>query len=453
MIQSPTNSFVDFNGDNVDCKGREQDVALPVYDNFGIKFQFNVTDELLPTNTMFYAGVCADGELVHDPNYAVVPICIRKKFMTNIGPLLDSHFPLLVGNYDPGNQIPEGTYDKQSFLQAINSFYETDIPDLDFITCCGDNYPVIEDIVVFLNGTGIARSLSLNTYYASAYVDFPANSMTGIIAPEECFRYCILNNTKTVIASSNLFKRITDPCLTTVFTYYNEENGFDFKYVSYVDGSTVKFTENQIRLFTYFNKPKPDITENVLRVSSNKHKRLSTVVNKVWHGNVSYMSGEQHYKYAIMLKHDYLYVQHPNKNIDGFMTQEGTYEIEYPDMNLYPVAPASYDIIEDSKTTVNNNCGFNCGVEIITDCSGGGVTPPAGEKYHIEFSTPSAQMPIGGTSFQDNALKGKQNIQFTREGLEQYSMGDNYYSFNSATGTVTFFPAAYNGERFSIWEI
>lgn len=452
MIGSPINSFVDFNTPNTDCLGDERDVALPVYDNFGIKFQIKISDASILVGDPIYAAACSEEcELVYDPNYEVISTCPRYKFVTNDGPLVESNFPLLVGNYAPAPgqpQVPEGLYNQQEFLDIIAQTYETDLPGLDFYNCC--EIPEITGIVVFLEGAGSAKNLDLNVYFGYGYVNFPTTNLDGYILPNECFRYCILNEEKAVINCSNLFYRITDPCYTTVFNYYNEENAYDFKYVVYDDSGTDRITENQIRLFVTLQKPEHLIEENVFRRSDKVQQRLSTLIEKEWQADTSYFSSDQHDKLVAMLKHDYLNVKYDSQNIDRRMTQIGAIDKVFPDINNPVTYPAQFKIRDYARSYTNNNCGFNCGVELVEECEGGGVTPECPDKFSIEFT-----MSEGQETYQNDNLIGltADQMEIYREGLLQYTTGINYYSTDPLTGTITFVPVGYGGERIAIVEI
>lgn len=456
-IRSPYNSFVDFNTDIVDCSGNTKQASLPAIDNFGIKFQIKVEDELIAAGTTLYAAVCSvECETIYDPDYEVIPICPRYKFIGSGGhELSDDDFPLSVGNYAPVGgqpQIPEGSYTKAEFLAVLSEYYEYILPGLDFIDCC--DVPTITDIVVFYNGVGLAQSIDLNIYYGYGYVDFPATDITGIVSVGECFRYCILNSGGDVLQCSNLFYRETKECYTSVITYYNEENGYDFKYVTYDDNGTTKLTENEIRLPFYLRRPGFPVTENIFRQSNGVKKRTSTVIEKTWSGVVGYLSDKQHEKLVIALKHDIVNVENEFSGVNQRMTQEGEYTIIWPDDNVNnTVNPAEFTITDYSQNNVNNNCGFECGVEVIEECEGGGVTPACPDKYSVEF-----EMAEGQTEYQDDNLVGlsESQIEVYREGLIQYTTGGNYYSMNATTGTVTFVPAGYGGppaERIAIIEI
>lgn len=450
-IASPINSFVDFNDPEIDCYGNDQAAALPVFDNFGIKFQIKVIDELLPTTTVFKAAVCALNcdNVVYNPGYEVIPICSRYVFGINGAVIEDSNYPITIGNYAPGPgqpQLPEGTYSKQQLIDLIEQYYGYALPGFDYYSCC--DAPTISGIVIFFNGGGLAQILSLNQYYGYGYVNFPAEDMDAYIAVGECFRYCILDESDEVIKCSNIFNRIGDECLTTVFTYYNEENAYDFRYVVYDDNGVDRITENTVRLWVAFDRPRHLVEEEVFRRSDRKQQRLSTLIEKEWPASTSYLSIMQHDKLVVLLKHDFLHVYNKERGLNRQMVQIGVPEVPDLPMRSHPTYPVNFNMRDFNSSYVNNNCGFNCGVELVDSCENdGAITEPCPEKFKVEF-----QLATGQSTYQNNLLIGKteQQIEVYREGLFQYS---DQISLNSGTGVLTFTPAGFNNERIAIIEI
>jgi hypothetical protein len=456
-IRSPYNSFVDFNTEITDCQGNTRQAKLPVIDHYGIKFQIKVEDELKLLSEVLYAGVLSDNcTLEYDPNYEVIQTCNRYKFMgTGSVPITEDMFPILVGNYAPNYgqpQIPAGTYNLSAFLQAVSDAYEVQIDSLDFYDCC--ELPTMNGIVVFYNGTGLAQEISLEQFWGYGYVDFPETEITEFVAGE-CFRYGILDESKAVVGCSNLFYVSTDTCYTSVLTYHNEENGYGFRYVIYDDDGVEKITKNQIRLPFYLRRPQFTVTENIFRRSDGVKQRTSTLIEKDWLGTVGYLSADQHEKLLIALKHDVTVVQNDFSGINARMTQEGEYTPGYPDELNVALVPAEFRISDYSHNYVNNNCGFNCGIEFVEDCdgSGGGGTTPCPDKYSIEFTVGGAEMADGDTVYQNNNLKNKIGVEVYREGLLQHSSGVNKVEYTAATGQITFTPAVYSGERIAIIEV
>lgn len=248
-----------------------------------------------------------------------------------------------------------------------------------------------------------------------------------------------------------------DDCLTTVFTYYNQENAFDFKYAVYDDPDnpgTQRITENQIRLWLTFDKPKHLVQEEIFRRSDKVQERLSTLIEKEWTCSSSYLSILQHDKLTALLKHDILNVYNRERSLNRRMTQIGAPEPNFPEIRNYPTYPVTFSMRDYVSSYVNNNCGFNCGVELVDECTGGGIVPPCPDKFKVEF-----EMSDGQTEYQNDNLIGKNafSIEVFREGILQYTIGSNNYSLDGVTGTITFTPAGYatgeGGERIAIIEI
>lgn len=458
-IASPINSFVDFNDPNLDCRGNARDVALPVYDNFGIKFQIQIIDEKRPKTSLLYAAACSEEcAVLYNPDLPVIATCDRY-VLQNVGDgtaLVAADFPVTVLNTT--DYIAAGVYDLPTFLASLK-LQDDQIQALDYISCC---LPVTTDLEIPLTtSTSAPYTISIGVYWGYGYVVFPEEDISAYVGFNECFRYCILDAADTPLACSNLFYRISDPCLTTIFTYYNEENGYDFKYSFITDAEgDMQMTENQIRLFVYFDKPIRPVEENVFRRSDKVQQRLSTLIEKEWLGHTSYLSDDQHDKFIVMLKHDVLHVLHENRNMDRRMTQIGDVDYQYPDINNPKTAPASFRIKDYIHSYVNNNCGFNCGIEIIDPCEDGGNVPQCPEKYSVEFEVgaPGAPMGAGDTVFTSAELSQAQGVEVYREGLLQHSSGPNNVVFvrgvtPALPATITFTPEVTDGERIAVWEV
>jgi len=455
-IASPVNSFVDFNEQNLDCRGNARDVALPVYETFDIKFQIYISDdEKKPKTELLYAAVCTEAcSLLYENSIPVVSTCDRYVIQSTGGvALLSTDFPIIVLNSD---HIPAGSYDQRAFFEALKDLDAT-VQALDYISCCP---PTSVDLDIDISTAGGANyTLELGVYWGYGYVEFPVVEMAPYVGFNECFRYCILNAANEVQSCSNLFYSIIDPCYTTVFTYRNEENAYGFKY-SYIDeAGDPHITENQIRLSVFFDKPTRPVEENIFRRSDKVQQRLSTLIEKEWLGHTSYLSDDQHDKFIVMLKHDTLHVYHENRNMDRNMTQEGEVEYIYPDINNPKTYPATFRIKDYNYSYVNNNCGFNCGIEINDECDNG-TAPPCPDKYFIEFTVgdPGSPMANGDTVYSDAALSQAVAVEVYREGLLQHESGVNNITFvrganPSQPGVITFTPEVITGERIAIWEL
>lgn len=457
-IASPIYSFVDFNDPILDCKGNERDVALPVYETFAIKFQIKVVDEKIPRASNMFAAACTEEcTILYNPDVMVLATCDRfviQNAADNVA-LVAADFPVNVTNTT--DYISAGSYSQADFIAALKD-YDEQIQALDYISCC---VPAALDLGITLTTAGgSAYTLELGDYWGYGYVVFPADDVGPYLGFNDCFRYCILDSGNAVLNCSNLFYRISDPCLTTVFNYYNEENGYDFKYTLYDDGGVSRITENQIRLSVFFDKPTRLIEENIFRQSNKVQQRLSTLIEKEWQGHTSYLSDDQHDKVVVMLKADVLHVDHENRGMDRRMIQIGDYDDNYPDMNNPKTHLSLFKIRDYLYAYNNNNCGFNCGIEVIDPCDDGGVEPECPDKYSVEFvvGAPGSPMAEGDTVYSDPNISQSQNVEVYREGLLQHNSGENNVVFTrganpSLPGTITFTPSVITNERIAIWEV
>lgn len=465
-IESPINSFVNFNDELLTCDGASRQAPLPVYDNFGIKFQFKISDdELLPANTVLKAAVCSpDCELLYNPDYTVIPMCNRYALTYDNGATVvqDSNYPIIIGNYapQPGQpQIPEGTYNKAEFIEAVNQAYDIFLDSFDFVACCPQELPEISGIIAQLTGEPTVESLELSTFYNSGWVHFPETNMTGIVDDMECFRYCILDEANAVLKCSNLFTRITDDCKTTFFEYHNQENAFGFKYVVVDEAGTDVITKNSIRLFVHFIRPEQvNLIENTTRTPDGSYLRTSTVFDWQYTAEVAPLSAEQFRQLGAMLKHDVIVATDVEAGIDGPITSLGTIEILYPTGIRKSINPATFTIIDQRDNNVNNNCGGECGIEFIDDCEGGGgVVQPCPDKFYDELvvgnGTGIYPMADGQTLYSAPELAGSSGVQVFREGVFQYQTGPGYHiTYVPGSQNITFEPAVQSGERIAIWQ-
>lgn len=464
-IESPINSFVNFNDELLTCEGLSRQAPLPVYDNFGIKFQFYISDdELLPPDTIFKAAICSeDCELLYNPDYEVIPACNRFALTYDNGATLvtNDHFPITIGEYapEPGQpQVPAGTYTKAEFLEAINQAYGIFLQSFDFVGCCPQDF-VISGIIAQLTGEETVESLELSTFYNTGWVHFPADSMTGIINDMECFRYCILNEANEVLKCSNKFTRITDDCKTTVFEYYNRENGFGFKYVPVTEGANTVITANRIRLFVHFIRPEQaNLQENLVRKPNGTYERTNTFYDWQYIGESAPLSAEQHRQLGAMLKHDVVHATDIEAGIDWPITSLGTIDIIYPDRIRKPLNPATFNIIDQRDNNTNSNCGGECGVEFVDDCEGGGgIVQPCPDKFYDELVVGNGSgiypMADGQLIYTAPELDGATGVQVFREGVFQYQTGPGYHiTYVPGSQNITFDPAVQAGERIAIWE-
>ena len=159
-------------------------------------------------------------------------------------------------------------------------------------------------------------------------------------------------NEDTLIACSNCFRYVADPCYTTVLKYRNNESAFGFNYDD-------EDFYNIVRLGLYLDRPQPISTRNVFRFSDGSYKTLSAVIEKEYEGHVDYYNEQIHFAIAIALKHDTVSMRPSDSNarFTGYVSDEA-YEIEWlnrPGTNI-DAAPAKFKVKETPFYEVNSNC-------------------------------------------------------------------------------------------------
>lgn len=199
----------------------------------------------------------------------------------------------------------------------------------------------------------------LKTFMLEAYADgdsetqdvinFSRELISGTIQDGQCFRYCILDEDKNVVACSNLF-RAGEECFTSQIRYSCNENSFGFEYPD----DTVY---NRIRLPFWIRKPEYPLQEKIQRKSGGRYKRLSTNIEKEYACITDYLPEWAHDRMIIALKHDSVIVTNVNAKIqDEEMMQAGAYDPEWDkeDQNVCE-SQASFKI-KRNFNGINSNC-------------------------------------------------------------------------------------------------
>ncbi len=197
-------------------------------------------------------------------------------------------------NTSPGyTPIPEGYYTKESLYAVIEDILGMPF-DCAYSSCCAQ--PKIEFTHTFPDDD-TEYVYSLQQFWDIAQIVFPDIEMDGIIEDGECFKYCILDENKKVIACSNIFKRTYEDCFTTLVEYWNNENAFGFKYPS--DTAT-----NLIRLPFFAYGADYPTAEKIYRETGGNYRRLSTVIEKEYDVEVDKLPEWLHDMIIVALKHD-----------------------------------------------------------------------------------------------------------------------------------------------------
>lgn len=332
QIVSPANSFVDFNPPTVINCLEQPDISLPAYNDFAIRFQFQVQGDLPAANQLKVIIADAEGNKLLDQNVFVQNLCYRYQLKNPI-----THYPVIIGN---GQPIPAGFYTYERLVAAINAILGFTMPSASFDYCC--LFPSITISTIFGNVT-------FSGYWTRGFVDFPATKMTSLLQVNDCFRYAIADANGNILAISNKFRRVADTCFSTLLSYWNDEDDFGFAY------PTSNFN-NTVRLPFTFHKPIYPVIEQIYRKSNGGIFRASSRINKEFEGYTDVLTDYYHQRLIVALKHDH--VQFTNSDV-GLIAQElfveGDYKPEWPDDNTIVVAPAKFKI-SVPISNINSNC-------------------------------------------------------------------------------------------------
>lgn len=155
--------------------------------------------------------------------------------------------------------------------------------------------------------------------------------------------------TNTIVGCIGCFKKICDPCYTTLIRYRNNENAFGFNY------NNQNFY-NSVRLPIYLKQPQFPTVRNVFTLSNGNKKKLSSRIEKEWIVETDWMPKEWHEKLVIALEHDRVGIINTNSNLTSEVMMESSYEIEWQDYLDYPLAKAKFKLKQIPYNNVNSNC-------------------------------------------------------------------------------------------------
>lgn len=153
----------------------------------------------------------------------------------------------------------------------------------------------------------------------------------------------------SIVGCIGCFKKICDPCYTTLINYRNNENAFGF--------NNNNRTYNQIRLPFYLKQPQFPTKRNVFTLSNGMQKKLSARIEKEWIVDTEYMPKEWHEKLIIALEHDRVKITNTNSNLTNQEIMfDSNYEINWQDFLDYPTAPAKFKVKQIPYNNINSNC-------------------------------------------------------------------------------------------------
>lgn len=340
-------------------------LLLPAFGTYGISFQFNVTSELDANFQKLYVGICtADCDKMIDDDIEVEQACKWIKLKNQPG---TSSFniqdpstwqtnadgvPIITINNDDGLepdenqfQIPFGTYTQEQLFDLLSTLLGFEVTEYEFQACCA--IPNLSfQVVDPEDPENLQIVVGLFQYWDLAIVHYPE---TPILLPyDHCFRYCILDQSKNIVACSNLFQHIQDNCYTTAIKYYNKEDSFGFRYPH-------DEVYNRILLPFWIRFPEYPLTEKIQRLQDGTYNRISSNIEKEYPCITDYMPEWAHDRMVIALKHDVVIATAPFAKIqeEAVMVQGG-YNTDWQDENLCD-AQAKFKM-KRNFNGINSNC-------------------------------------------------------------------------------------------------
>jgi hypothetical protein len=125
--------------------------------------------------------------------------------------------------------------------------------------------------------------------------------------PGECFAYGIKNETSGIVGISNTHRVLRDGHFTTLLTYSNDENAFEFVY----DGAN----PNIVRLPFYLSRPQWPVKKKVYVKSNGVHKLTSAFIEETYELRTEYLPAEMHRYTVFALAHDHVNMDCPAVDI------------------------------------------------------------------------------------------------------------------------------------------
>lgn len=111
---------------------------------------------------------------------------------------------------------------------------------------------------------------------------------------------------------------------------------------------------NRIRLAFTIGRPQYPEEREQFRKANGATKTLNVVVRKTYDGTTDYWLEKWHERFKIALAHDHIEIE--GERYMGGVTQEGGYEIEWPDFLNYPTGRGIFKLNVSPFDATNNNC-------------------------------------------------------------------------------------------------
>jgi len=283
-IQSAKFSFIRF---------ESVDFFLPAYRLFAEAFQFIVQGFLSTSNKIRLGVLNSSMEEV-----AVFPSNIFASILSYKFSIPDSIFvnPTFYLAYIRVNAI-EKNYYRQVAYKELKQILLNDFG----ISVAADNtFPVnsISEIVISHAPNNVTELTdeTLLQYWGRGYAAAAGNLLTPFFQAGECFQYALIDETGVVIGKTNTFKVLAKDRHTSLLSYKNNENAYEFVY----NGAE----SNVVRLPFYLSRPQWPEKKNVYIKSNGHHKLLSAFIEEQYALKTDHLPTKIHRFLKIALAHD-----------------------------------------------------------------------------------------------------------------------------------------------------
>lgn len=111
---------------------------------------------------------------------------------------------------------------------------------------------------------------------------------------------------------------------------------------------------NRIRLAFTIGRPQYPEEREQFRKANGETKTLNAIVRKTYDGTTDWWPEKWHERFKMALAHDHVDIE--GERYIGGVTQEGGYEIEWPDFLNYPLGRGVFKLNVSPFNATNNNC-------------------------------------------------------------------------------------------------